>query len=393
MIGIDRDPAALAIAAERLAVFGDRFRPVRTTFDEVDDELTGGPVDGVLYDLGVSSMQLDRAERGFGYRDDGPLDMRMAGADDDEPTAADLVNELPEEELANLIYEFGGERRSRRIARAIVRRRAITDPPTELARRGRGRSGTTSGGPPPRASHVPGAPHRGQPGARGARRLPASGGRAPRSRWPRGRDRVPLARGPHREATFRDDERLARAHEEAAACPSEDEVAREPAGAQREASARPSEPRWRRERSRTRTSPLPGRPLARRVPSPRPAARPTPSTPPQRRARRGSTPPSGSSRRSSSRRSSFLVVGLNAMVVNTTYRTQAIEQPGASPPGTARGSRPIRSLHLVPVAHRGMGATSWAWSMPGPGESVILRVPGELPRTEASNGDRSGAGA
>ena len=79
VIGIDRDPAALASggrAARR--VHGDRFRAVQTTFEHVDEGVTDGPVDGVLYDLGVSSMQLDRPERGFSYREDGPLDMRMA---------------------------------------------------------------------------------------------------------------------------------------------------------------------------------------------------------------------------------------------------------------------------------------------------------------------------
>ena len=141
-------------------------------------------------------MQLDQPERGFGYRVDGPLDMRMG---DEGPSAADLVNGLSEGELADLIYEYGEEHRSRRVAHAIVRNRP--DHHHRSARpRGRRRAGTASGGPPPRASHVPGAAYRGQPGARGARRLPASGGRPPRSRWPRGRDRVPLVRGPHREA-------------------------------------------------------------------------------------------------------------------------------------------------------------------------------------------------
>jgi 16S rRNA (cytosine1402-N4)-methyltransferase len=79
-----------------------------------------GPLSGVLFDLGVSSMQLDRAERGFGYRVDGPLDMRMG---EGETTAAALVNALPERELADLLFELGQERRSRRIARAIVRER------------------------------------------------------------------------------------------------------------------------------------------------------------------------------------------------------------------------------------------------------------------------------
>jgi 16S rRNA (cytosine1402-N4)-methyltransferase len=145
LIGIDRDPDALAIATERLAPFGDRLQTVRSTFAEA--EVTG-PVDGVLYDLGVSSMQLDRAERGFGYRQDGPLDMRMGG---DGPSAADMVNGLSEQELADLIFEFGGEHRSRRIARAIVRARERTPIETTdaLARVVAGALGRRPGGPHP----------------------------------------------------------------------------------------------------------------------------------------------------------------------------------------------------------------------------------------------------
>ncbi|MGZ8631604.1 MAG: 16S rRNA (cytosine(1402)-N(4))-methyltransferase RsmH [Actinomycetota bacterium] len=148
VIGIDRDPDALSLARERLASFGDRFRSVRTTFEDVDGDVTGGPVDGVLYDLGVSSMQLDRAERGFSYREDGPLDMRMAGTADDEPSAADLVNSLPEGQLADLIFEYGGEHRSRRIARAIVRKRPITTT-DQLAGVVVGALGRRPGGPHP----------------------------------------------------------------------------------------------------------------------------------------------------------------------------------------------------------------------------------------------------
>jgi len=148
VIGIDRDPDALALARERLAPFGERFRSVLTTFAEVDAGVTGGPVDGVLYDLGVSSMQLDTPERGFGYRADGPLDMRMAGAGADEPSAADLVNTLPEGELADLIFQLGDERRSRRIARAIVRRRPITTT-DQLAGVIVGAVGRRPGGPHP----------------------------------------------------------------------------------------------------------------------------------------------------------------------------------------------------------------------------------------------------
>ena len=145
VIGIDRDPAAIAFASERLASFGPRFRAVETTFSGADRDLTGGAVDGILYDLGVSSMQLDTPERGFGYRVDGPLDMRMSS---DGPSAADLVNDLSEPELADLIYEYGGEHRSRRIARAIVRKRPITTT-DQLAGVIAGALGKRPGGPHP----------------------------------------------------------------------------------------------------------------------------------------------------------------------------------------------------------------------------------------------------
>jgi 16S rRNA (cytosine1402-N4)-methyltransferase len=122
VIGLDRDPRAVDLARRRLTPYGDRLRAVESLFSEVSPDLLGGSVDGILYDLGVSSMQLDEPERGFGYRADAPLDMRMGG---EGTTAADLVNELPERELADLIFHFGEERRSRRIAAAIVRRRPI----------------------------------------------------------------------------------------------------------------------------------------------------------------------------------------------------------------------------------------------------------------------------
>jgi 16S rRNA (cytosine1402-N4)-methyltransferase len=123
LVGVDRDPDALALARERMAAYGERVRLVRAAFSEVDADVVGGRAGGVLFDLGVSSMQLDRPERGFSYRHDAPLDMRMDPSG--SPTAADLVNELPERELADLLYHLGGERRSRRIARAIVRHRPI----------------------------------------------------------------------------------------------------------------------------------------------------------------------------------------------------------------------------------------------------------------------------
>ncbi|HUL84141.1 MAG TPA: 16S rRNA (cytosine(1402)-N(4))-methyltransferase RsmH [Actinomycetota bacterium] len=124
VLGVDRDPDALELARERLARFGDRVRLLKARFSEVDEDAVGGEAGGVLFDLGVSSMQLDRPERGFSYRQDGPLDMRMDPTEG--PSAADLVNGLPEKQLADLIFRLGDEPRSRRIAAAIVRRRPIT---------------------------------------------------------------------------------------------------------------------------------------------------------------------------------------------------------------------------------------------------------------------------
>jgi 16S rRNA (cytosine1402-N4)-methyltransferase len=145
LVGVDRDPSALALARMRLRPFGERVRLVEARFSEVDREVVGGRADGVLFDLGVSSMQFDRAERGFGYRADGPLDMRMG---EDGATAADLVNGLGETELADLIYEFGQEHRSRRVAHAIVRHRPITTT-DQLARVVAGALGRRPGGPHP----------------------------------------------------------------------------------------------------------------------------------------------------------------------------------------------------------------------------------------------------
>ncbi|MFK8250229.1 16S rRNA (cytosine(1402)-N(4))-methyltransferase RsmH [Ancylobacter terrae] len=124
VIGIDRDPSAVAGSAAlvlahpgRLAVSQDRF----SNLDSVAAMLGAPQVDGVVLDIGVSSMQLDEGERGFSFRRAGPLDMRMSG---EGTSAADLVAKLPEGELANLIYRFGEERLSRPIARAIVKARA-----------------------------------------------------------------------------------------------------------------------------------------------------------------------------------------------------------------------------------------------------------------------------
>ena len=118
--GIDRDPMVFDMAADWVAEYGDRLALREGTFSDLD-ELAGRPLDGVVLDLGVSSMQLDLADRGFSFMRDGPLDMRMSQSG---PTAADIVNHADEETLADILYHYGEERASRRIARAIVRARA-----------------------------------------------------------------------------------------------------------------------------------------------------------------------------------------------------------------------------------------------------------------------------
>jgi len=118
--GLDRDPDAIAEGRPLAESYGGRLTLVEGRFGEMDHLVKAQPVDGVALDLGVSSMQLDRPERGFSFRADGPLDMRMGGSG---PSAADLVNGCPEAELADIIYRYGEERRSRRIARAIVEAR------------------------------------------------------------------------------------------------------------------------------------------------------------------------------------------------------------------------------------------------------------------------------
>ncbi|SFD87938.1 16S rRNA (cytosine(1402)-N(4))-methyltransferase RsmH [Roseivivax sediminis] len=128
VVGIDRDPLAHEMAAPWAAEYGDRLRLVEANFAQMDEVASG--VDGVVLDLGVSSMQLDRAERGFSFQKDGPLDMRMSQSG---PTAADLVNELPEAALAEILFVYGEERASRRIAKAIVRER--TEAPIETTER------------------------------------------------------------------------------------------------------------------------------------------------------------------------------------------------------------------------------------------------------------------
>ena len=134
VIGIDRDTHALDRSRERLAPFGERVTLVHAVYDEILDVLRDqglSHVDGVLFDLGVSSMQLDVRERGFAYAEDAPLDMRMN--DTEGPTAADVLNTYPVEELARVLREYGEERFARRIAEQVVRERE-REPFTRSAR-------------------------------------------------------------------------------------------------------------------------------------------------------------------------------------------------------------------------------------------------------------------
>jgi 16S rRNA (cytosine1402-N4)-methyltransferase len=149
VIGLDRDPAALAEAARALAPFGDRVRLRHTDYRRLDEVLDAegvAGVDGLLADLGVSSMQLDSPGRGFSFRRDEPLDMRMDTSSG--PTAADEIRDADERTLADVIYEFGEDRHARRIARAIVEARtrgpiATTGRLADIVRRAVPRKGYT----------------------------------------------------------------------------------------------------------------------------------------------------------------------------------------------------------------------------------------------------------
>ncbi|QTN31888.1 16S rRNA (cytosine(1402)-N(4))-methyltransferase RsmH [Akkermansiaceae bacterium] len=149
VLGVDRDPEALAHATQRLAAFGQRFSTYQANFSEIPNHpgiLSGELADGLLLDLGVSSRQLDSAQRGFSFMREGPLDMRMGP--NSAMTAADLVNTWEESEIARILYTFGEEPRSRRIAAAIVERRSVKPftTTTELAaciEKAIGRSGKT----------------------------------------------------------------------------------------------------------------------------------------------------------------------------------------------------------------------------------------------------------
>jgi 16S rRNA (cytosine1402-N4)-methyltransferase len=126
LLGLDLDPQAIELAGQRLAPFGDRVIIVQASYTELSKQLSRlgwQGVSGIVLDLGISSMQIDTASRGFSFATDAPLDMRFSPQN--PVSAADLVNHLPERELANLIYRYGEERRARQIARAIVNARPI----------------------------------------------------------------------------------------------------------------------------------------------------------------------------------------------------------------------------------------------------------------------------
>jgi 16S rRNA (cytosine1402-N4)-methyltransferase len=132
VIAIDQDERAIELAKSRLDAFGDRVTYVHANFESIRDVLRSEgneKVDGILADLGVSSIQFDSEERGFSFRFDAPLDMRMDESSGD-PTAADLLKTLSEWEIADIIYRFGEERHSRRIARRIVEKREAGSPVT-----------------------------------------------------------------------------------------------------------------------------------------------------------------------------------------------------------------------------------------------------------------------
>jgi 16S rRNA (cytosine1402-N4)-methyltransferase len=151
VIGIDRDPAALEAAGAALADFGDRVVLRRARFDRLADvvaEVGDDAISGVLFDLGVSSPQLDRPERGFSYREDGPLDMRMDP--DGALTAADVLNTYDEDQLSRLFTASGERRFARRIARSVVAGRplASTDDLVEAVKRGVPAAARRTGGHP-----------------------------------------------------------------------------------------------------------------------------------------------------------------------------------------------------------------------------------------------------
>lgn len=135
LVGIDRDPEAIAVARDRLKYFGDRVRLIRGDYRELRflvSDLSPEGFDGIVYDLGVSSLQFDDPSRGFSFQFEGPIDMRM-DRQGGGPTARALLHELPEQELARIIREYGEERWARQIARNIERNRGSLETTRDLA--------------------------------------------------------------------------------------------------------------------------------------------------------------------------------------------------------------------------------------------------------------------
>ena len=202
LIGLDKDPAALEIARKKLAPESSDWPTItllHRSFAEIAKGEQAAGVDGILADVGVSSLQLDNAARGFSFQADGPLDMRMDPRS--ERTAEQVVNHLDERQLADVIYEFGEERRSRRIARAICRSRPIRStahladvisaaarPMNPAERKNSSRDANFSGSSNLRK------PRTGRSAS--AARCSATDSEA---RWTRGGDQFSLAGGPHRE--------------------------------------------------------------------------------------------------------------------------------------------------------------------------------------------------
>jgi len=142
LLGLDLDPQALAIASQRLSVFNDRVRIVQASYTSLLEQMQAvgwESVAGIVLDLGVSSMQIDTPDRGFSFQSEGPLDMRFSPGI--RTSASDLVNTLPESELADILFKYGEERQSRRIARAIIHARPLhtTSELAEVVRRAAGR--------------------------------------------------------------------------------------------------------------------------------------------------------------------------------------------------------------------------------------------------------------
>ncbi len=211
LIGVDRDPTALDIVRTRLSRFADRLTLVQTRYDDIETALAESgygsteSVDGMLFDLGVSSMQLDRAERGFSYAQDAPLDMRM---DPTAPlTAAEILNTYDAAALSDILRRYGEEKLARRIATHIVRRRARVTVHLDRGA-GRGDLPSSSGSGPPdrwtsREADVPGLAYCGQQRTGCVERHAACrAGRAGCRRTHRG-DGIPVARRPHRQASVR----------------------------------------------------------------------------------------------------------------------------------------------------------------------------------------------